>query len=314
MEVDRAGGSLVHRGLGVSQTAGPGAKFSWQGFRAMALWTKLLASFALLVVLLVSVAVVSTPSSHKAGNPPPPSSSLPAGPASSAAPTTSSSTSTTSTTTTTRVTTTTAPATGSRCRVRGSGVRVRPDPACTPGARNPSVNQANIDSTICRAGWTETVRPPESYTDDLKYEQMLSYGDRGSPSGYEEDHLIPLELGGSPASPKNLWPEPGPIPNPKDAVENAARHAVCDGSMSLAAAQQAIARDWVRLASVLGVTISSPSPATTPPGTSPTTSTHDYKAGQFCPKAMIGQTIQTPSGPLTCKVLSDPDHPHWVTA
>ena len=51
----------------------------------------------------------------------------------------------------------------------------------------------------------------------------------------------------------NLWPEPGASPNPKDAVEDAARRAVCDGSMSLTAAQQAMATDWIALGAQLGV-------------------------------------------------------------
>jgi hypothetical protein len=115
------------------------------------------------------------------------------------------------------------------------------------------VTQANIHQTICREGWTATVRPPESYTEPLKYQQMAAYGDTGSASGYEEDHLIPLELGGSPTSPQNLWPEPGASPNPKDAVEAAANRAVCDGQMTLAAAQEAIAANWITLGQGLGV-------------------------------------------------------------
>ena len=38
---------------------------------------------------------------------------------------------------------------------------------------------------------------------------MAEYADTNPISDYEEDHLIPLELGGSPTSPLNLWPEPG---------------------------------------------------------------------------------------------------------
>jgi hypothetical protein len=37
------------------------------------------------------------------------------------------------------------------------------DPARTPGVLNPDVTQANIRSTICRRGWTSTIRPPSSY-------------------------------------------------------------------------------------------------------------------------------------------------------
>jgi hypothetical protein len=36
-------------------------------------------------------------------------------------------------------------------------------------------------------------------------------------SGY---HEVSLELAGAPDDPRNLWVEPGKIPNPKDAVEN----------------------------------------------------------------------------------------------
>ena len=142
---------------------------------------------------------------------------------------------------------------GAQCSYRSQEGYVLPDPGCTPGATNPQVTQGDIGRTICARGWTSTVRPPESYTETLKREQMGSYGDSGSMSGYEEDHLIPLELGGSPTDPKNLWPEPGASPNPKDDVEYAANRAVCDGEMPLAEAQHAIASDWVSLGRSLGV-------------------------------------------------------------
>jgi hypothetical protein len=91
---------------------------------------------------------------------------------------------------------------------------------------------------------------------------MAAYGDPGPISAYEYDHLVPLELGGAVNDPRNLWPEPGVSPNPKDAVEDALREQVCDGQMTLAQAQRAIASDWVRLASGgLGPSPSSPAPA-----------------------------------------------------
>ena len=156
------------------------------------------------------------------------------------------------------------------CHARGSGSSELPDPSCTPGAVNSAVTQANIDQSICSAGWTATVRPPESYTEPLKYEQMAAYGDTGPVSSYEEDHLIPIGLGGSPTSPQNLWPEPGASPNPKDAVENAANHAVCDGDMNLSAAQHAIAANWLAFGHQLGVVQSQPPPAQGSTGQAPT--------------------------------------------
>jgi hypothetical protein len=112
------------------------------------------------------------------------------------------------------------------------------DPIRTPGVLNPDVTQANIRSTICRHGWTSTVRPPSSYTDELKRKQMRQYGETGSLSGYQEDHLISLELGGNPTDPRNLWPEPYPRAADVDQIENELNSEVCSGKLTLAQAQQ----------------------------------------------------------------------------
>jgi hypothetical protein len=120
----------------------------------------------------------------------------------------------------------------------------RPDPSCTPGALNPAVNQGTIDETICVGGWTHRVRPPESITEREKAASMAAYGDTGALGAYEYDHLVPLELGGATNDPRNLWPEPGASPNPKDAVEDGLRRAVCDRRISLARAQREIASNW----------------------------------------------------------------------
>jgi hypothetical protein len=112
------------------------------------------------------------------------------------------------------------------------------DPRRTPGVLNPDVTQANIRSTICKHGWTSTIRPPASYTDALKRRQMRAYGEKGSMSDYQEDHLISLELGGSPADPRNLWPEPYPRAAQMDQQENELNAEVCGGALTLAQAQQ----------------------------------------------------------------------------
>jgi hypothetical protein len=112
------------------------------------------------------------------------------------------------------------------------------DPVRTPGVLNPDVTQANIRSTVCRHGWTQTIRPPTSYTDELKRKQMRSYHETGSLSDYQEDHLISLELGGSPTDPRNLWPEPYPRAGDVDKIENELNSQVCSGELTLAQAQQ----------------------------------------------------------------------------
>ena len=134
-----------------------------------------------------------------------------------------------------------------RCHARGHGVFSLPDPRCTPGALNPAVTQATIGRTICRSGWTGSVRPSESITEPEKYASMAAYGDTGSASGYEYDHFVPLELGGTTNAPHNLWPEPGASPNPKDKVEDYLNREVCDRKMSLSRAQKLIVVNWVKL-------------------------------------------------------------------
>ena len=111
------------------------------------------------------------------------------------------------------------------------------DPLRTPGVLNSDVTQATIGSTICVPGWTRTVRPPTDYTNALKLRQMRLYGETGSASAYQEDHLISLELGGHPTDPRNLWPEPYPRAAQVDTIENDLNRRVCDGSLTLAEAQ-----------------------------------------------------------------------------
>lgn len=130
---------------------------------------------------------------------------------------------------------------GSKCHSNG----VLPDPICTPGSIDQQVTQDNIQQTICVKGYTTTVRPPVSYTNKLKIQQIIEYGYNDTKnSDYEEDHLISLELGGSPADPKNLWPEPGKSPNPKDKIENLCHQKVCNGEITLSEAQKEIATNW----------------------------------------------------------------------
>jgi hypothetical protein len=119
---------------------------------------------------------------------------------------------------------------------------VRASRKLTPGVRNPAVTQATIHRTVCVAGWTRTIRPPSSYTSELKLRQMREYGESGPPSAYEEDHLISLELGGHPRDPRNLWPEPIARARVVDAIENRLHAQLCAGRITLARAQSEIAR------------------------------------------------------------------------
>ncbi|HUZ27509.1 MAG TPA: hypothetical protein VMV07_27475 [Streptosporangiaceae bacterium] len=147
------------------------------------------------------------------------------------------------------------------CQTRDHGQL--PDPSCTPGAFDPAVTQANIQSTICQTGYTDSVRPPESQTETFKWNVAEPAYGQQNVSG-ELDHLVPLELGGANDA-ANLWVEAGQIPNAKDAVENALNQTVCNGQITLRAAQQEIARNWIKAAATLGISVR-------PPGSQPSAS------------------------------------------
>jgi len=149
-------------------------------------------------------------------------------------------TTTTTTTATTTTTTTTTSTTSTTAPTTTTPTVVLPNPDLTPGVYNPKVRQKTIKKTICVKGWTKKIRPPVSYTNKLKLQQMQQYGETGSPSDYEEDHFIPLELGGAPKNPKNLWPEPHAQSKVSDPLETKLKRQVCKGLMTLKKARAAI--------------------------------------------------------------------------
>lgn len=125
-----------------------------------------------------------------------------------------------------------------------------PDPGRTPGAINPDVTQENISSTICRKGFTKTVRPDYAWSNKLKHTLLRAAGQPASRvHDFELDHLVPLELGGAPYDLRNLWLEPwkgqwGAAR--KDEVEHALNALVCRHRLTLAQAQYAIASNWMQ--------------------------------------------------------------------
>lgn len=124
-----------------------------------------------------------------------------------------------------------------------------PNAKTTPGALNPDITQANIQSTVCVKGFTKTIRPPVYYTNKLKREQLASegYADQ-NPRDYEEDHLVALSIGGAPFDVRNLWPQPRNSEwnaEKKDQLEFAMFRMLCTNEISLHDAQIAMATNWI---------------------------------------------------------------------
>jgi len=118
-----------------------------------------------------------------------------------------------------------------------------------PGAINPAVTQDNLQSTVCVPNWTSTVRPPVSYTNKLKAQQMKDLGLTGEPRAWEEDHRVPLACGGNPTSPQNLYPQSWDGPygaHVKDVLEALEHRKLCKGEITLAQCQAVFLapNDW----------------------------------------------------------------------
>lgn len=189
------------------------------------------------------------------------------------------------------------------CHGRGRYPFVTPDPRCTPGALNPSVRQATIGRTICRAGFSARIRPSTSVTEPEKLASIRAYGLHQSARHYEYDHLISLELGGAANDRRNLWPESGASPNLKDKVENYLHARVCDRRMSLARAQRIIALGWVAYYKQNLATTPKPTPPPTPSPPSPPDQGVVHP-GAFCsPQGATGHTTAGTS--MVCEPGSD---------
>ena len=122
---------------------------------------------------------------------------------------------------------------------------VLPDPAVTPGVLNPAVTQATIRVTVCKSGWTKTVRPPVSYTDPLK---IADTPPGLNPKDGELDHFVSIEDGGAPADPHNLWWQAYGDrygARVKDVLETKLKRLVCKGTVPLATAQGLLLNNWL---------------------------------------------------------------------
>lgn len=110
-----------------------------------------------------------------------------------------------------------------------------PNPQMTPGEA-----QTTDLGLIC----TSPVRVPRDVPVSVKMQVFINYHiPWANHHLYEVDHLIPIELGGANTI-ANLWPEFGPIPNPKDRVENRLHALVCTGKVTIEVAQHDIAVNW----------------------------------------------------------------------
>lgn len=141
------------------------------------------------------------------------------------------------------------------CTLTGSPGKWLPDKSCTPGAGDAEVitprlgNPGNLKGTICTPGWTAAARALDQELVPVKAAAVVAYNVRGQSV---LNYLVPLSLGGS-SDVSNLWVMPIEIGNPKDRVDATLNKAVCSGTISLGAAQNAIANNWTTATKQLGL-------------------------------------------------------------
>jgi hypothetical protein len=116
--------------------------------------------------------------------------------------------------------------------------------APVPGAVDPAVTQATVRQTVCRLGYTFTVRPPREWSHEIKARYLAEQHLPGRVQDYELDHLIPLNLGGAPQDIRNVWMQRWDEAKVKDDEELALYYAVCAGRMTLDEARRQILDRW----------------------------------------------------------------------
>jgi hypothetical protein len=141
------------------------------------------------------------------------------------------------------------------CTTKVQNGKLMPDPACTPGATNPTVPESMLRNPAFRTGCIRN----EATTEEQK---SATYGwykiphpsdNTGDSQTCELDHLIPLYLGGADTL-DNIWPQCGPggvalddrYFKEKDSVEYYLGQQVRQGNMELPEAQRGIAADWTQ--------------------------------------------------------------------
>ncbi|WP_158239158.1 hypothetical protein [Uliginosibacterium sp. TH139] len=112
-------------------------------------------------------------------------------------------------------------------------------------ALNPDVRQNTLQQTICRKGYSATVRPSTSFTNPIKYRFM---GESGIPlheaSDWALDHRIAIALGGHPRQLSNFQLLSSKANGRKSRIEVKLLCLVCTGDMPLAQAQRELVDDW----------------------------------------------------------------------
>jgi hypothetical protein len=135
-----------------------------------------------------------------------------------------------------------------RTMTAGCKLGANPDRRCSPGAYYSKLTKSVICAPTFRTGPIRNVPESEKHAVEIEY----GLAPKGYGSTLEIDNIVSLEIGGS-NDIANLYPEEATLPNKapgfhvKDKLENRLHDMVCDGTITLRAAQRGIASNWQAL-------------------------------------------------------------------
>lgn len=123
-----------------------------------------------------------------------------------------------------------------------------PDEQRTPGSFDPAITQDNIATTICNPKFISARTPPPSWTAAMTRRMAAVLFPDQNPDNLALDQLVPIALGGAPQDLRNLWLQSWAGEangEKKNGLETLLNRMVCSGQLKLAAAQQAVAVNWI---------------------------------------------------------------------
>lgn len=110
---------------------------------------------------------------------------------------------------------------------------------------NPDVTPDTLGQTICRPGYSDTVRPSTSYTNPIKFRLMEQSGiTREDAKAWALDHRLAIGLGGHPRALDNLQLLTRTENSRKSRIEAKMICYVCTGALPLHQAQAEVLEDW----------------------------------------------------------------------
>jgi len=123
---------------------------------------------------------------------------------------------------------------------------IGPDPDCDPGELDVGV-VGHTGQTVCSPAWVAAaseLQPPPATLERLLIEYQLP----GSPASYVVARVVPVEAGGSPISPRNLYPLPldgygGQ--HTRMMVADQLHDEICSHKITVAQAANTLEGDWL---------------------------------------------------------------------